>query len=73
MLIVERENLFLVLSLNQEKRHREEKEHQHEIKRLQKQIQHARSSYSIRECQGDYNKQLDYQRLITRYPFETKK
>jgi hypothetical protein len=61
-----------MFSLNIEKRHRDEAQHKIEIERLQKQIEHARTSYPTRGYHDDFAKQQNFKRRISRYPSNIK-
>lgn len=61
-------SLVFSFSLNSEKRHRDENQHQLQLERLRKQINQSRTSYPTREYEHDFAKQQDFKRRITRYP-----
>ncbi|CAF1012356.1 unnamed protein product [Adineta steineri] len=61
-------NNYVARSLNIKERNREESQHKNTYERLQKQIHHVKSTYSIRKSQNDYAKQQDFKRQITRFP-----
>ena len=65
-------SLICFPSLNIEKRHRDEVQHKSEVERLQKQIHQARTNYPTREYDGDFAKQQDFKRRISRFPFNNK-
>jgi len=60
-------SIWLIYSLNIEKRHRDESKHKNEVERLQKQISQTRTNYPIQEFQHDFDKQQDFKRRISRF------
>lgn len=69
---VSNDKILLFCSLNNEKRHRDEEQHKSEIERLQKQINHVRTSYPSKAFLQEYAKQQNLKQRISKFPMNYK-